>query len=166
MNQEFLAKKWQVETNPKTGTSTYKEPSVIVIYRKDQEFVLKDVIPKKNNGKTDYDLIIASQPYRSRVTAEKKVKYVIEPMIRALKPKGKLLTIHAAGMCARRNHSGADIFNEKDNLARLQNWVRSGVIDLGILTSTLASCESLIDVYKRLEANDRSKHTIILDWST
>ena len=22
LNQEFLAKKWQVETNPKTGTST------------------------------------------------------------------------------------------------------------------------------------------------
>ena len=47
LNQEFLAKKWQVETNPKTGTSTYKEPSVIVIFRKDQEFVLQDVIPKK-----------------------------------------------------------------------------------------------------------------------
>ena len=51
LNQEFLAKKWQVETNPKTGTSTYKEPSVIVIYRKDQEFVLQDVIPKKIMGK-------------------------------------------------------------------------------------------------------------------
>jgi hypothetical protein len=97
LNQEFLAKKWQVETNPKTGTSTYKEPSVIVIYRKDQEFVLKDVIPKKNNGKTDYNLIIASQPYRSRVTAEKKVKYVIEPMIKSLAKKGKLVVVHACG---------------------------------------------------------------------
>ena len=97
LNQEFLAKNWQVETNPKTGTSTYKEPSVIVIYRKDQEFVLQDVIPKKNNGKTDYDLIIASQPYRSRVTAEKKVKYVIEPMIKSLAKKGKLVVVHACG---------------------------------------------------------------------
>ena len=97
LNQEFLAKKWQVETNPKTGTSTYKEPSVIVIYRKDQEFVLQDVIPKKNNGKTDYDLIIASQPYRSRVSAEKKVKYVIEPMIKSLAKKGKLIVVHACG---------------------------------------------------------------------
>ena len=97
LNQEFLARKWQVETNPKTGTSTYKEPSVIVIYRKDQEFVLQDVIPKKNNGKTDYDLIIASQPYRSRVTAEKKVKYVIEPMIKSLSKKGKLVVVHACG---------------------------------------------------------------------
>ena len=97
LNQEFLAKKWQVETNPKTGTSTYKEPCVIVIFRKDREFVLRDVIPKKNNGKTDYNLIIASQPYRSRVTAEKKVKYVIEPMIKSLAKKGKLVVVHACG---------------------------------------------------------------------
>ena len=97
LNQDFLAKKWQVETNPKTGTSTYKEPSVIVIYRKDQEFVLENIIPKKNNGKTNFDLIIASQPYRSRVTAEKKVKYVIEPMLKSLASKGKLIVVHACG---------------------------------------------------------------------
>ena len=74
-----------------------RDRSVIVIYRKDQEFVLKDVIPNKNNGKTDYDLIIASQPYRSRVTAEKKVKYVIEPMLKSLAKKGKLVVVHACG---------------------------------------------------------------------
>ena len=82
LNQEFLAKKWQVERNPKSGNPTYKEPSVIVIYRKDQEFVLKNVIPKQENGKNEYDIIIASQPYRSRVSAEKKVKFVIEPNAR------------------------------------------------------------------------------------
>ena len=65
LNQEFLSKKWQIQRNPKNGNPTYKEPSVIVIYRKDQEFSLKNVIPKKNNGKNSYDLIIASQPYRS-----------------------------------------------------------------------------------------------------
>ena len=97
LNQEFLSKKWQVERNPKTGNPTYKEPSVIVIYRKDQEFVLKDVIPKKNNGKNYYDIIIASQPYRSRVTAEKKVKFVIEPMIKSLEKNGKLIVVHACG---------------------------------------------------------------------
>ena len=50
---------------------------------------------KKSDNKVDH--IIASQPYRSRISAEKKSKYVIEPMIRALKSKGKLLTIHASG---------------------------------------------------------------------
>ena len=97
LNQEFLSKKWQIERNPKNGNPTYKEPSVIVIYRKDQEFSLKNVIPKKNNGKNNYDLIIASQPYRSRVTAEKKVKFVIEPMIKSLEKNGKLIVVHACG---------------------------------------------------------------------
>ena len=97
LNQEFLSKKWQIERNPRNGNPTYKEPSVIVIYRKDQEFSLKNVIPKKNNGKNSYDLIIASQPYRSRISAEKKVKYVIEPMIKSLGKKGKLVVVHACG---------------------------------------------------------------------
>ena len=97
LNQEFLNKKWQIDRNSKNGNPTYKEPSVIVIYRKDQEFSLKNIIPNKNNGKTKYDLIIASQPYRSRISAEKKVKYVIEPMIKSLDAKGKLVIIHASG---------------------------------------------------------------------
>ena len=62
-----------------------------------QEFSLKNVIPKKNNGKNSYDLIIASQPYRSRISAEKKVKYVIDPMIKSLDEKGKLVVVHACG---------------------------------------------------------------------
>ncbi len=97
LNQGFLNKKWQIERNPINGNPTYKEPSVIVIYRKDQEFSLKNIIPKKNNGKNYYNLIIASQPYRSRISAEKKVKYVIDPMIKSLDKKGKLVVIHASG---------------------------------------------------------------------
>ena len=96
-NREFLSKIWQIERNPKNGNPTYKEPSVIVIYRKDQEFTLKNIIPNKNQGKNNYDLIIASQPYRSRISAEKKVKYVIKPMIKSLEKKGKLVVIHASG---------------------------------------------------------------------
>ena len=97
LNQEFLVKKWQIERNPKNGNPTYKEPSVIIIYRKDQEFTLRNIIPKKNNGKNNYNLIIASQPYRSRISAEKKVKYVIDPMIKSLDKKGKLVVVHASG---------------------------------------------------------------------
>ena len=44
LNQDFLNKKWQIERNDKTGNPTYKEPSVIIIYRKDQEFILKNII--------------------------------------------------------------------------------------------------------------------------
>ena len=44
LNQGFLSKKWQIERNPINGNPTYKEPAVIVIYRKDQEFSLKNII--------------------------------------------------------------------------------------------------------------------------
>ena len=97
LNQGFLSKKWQIERNPINGNPTYKEPSVIIIYRKDQEFSLKNIIPKKNNSKNNFDLIIASQPYRSRISVEKKVKYVIDPMVKSLNKKGKLAIIHACG---------------------------------------------------------------------
>ncbi len=97
LNQGFLSKKWQIERNPINGNPTYKEPSVIIIYRKDQEFSLKNIIPKKNNCKNNFDLIIASQPYRSRISVEKKVRFVIDPMIKSLSKKGKLAVIHACG---------------------------------------------------------------------
>ena len=93
----FLEKNWQIERAPKTGNPTYKTPSVLVIYRGDQEFVLSDIIPTKVKSTNKFDLIIASQPYRSRISAEKKAKYVINPMIKALAPKGKLIIVHAAG---------------------------------------------------------------------
>ena len=93
----FLEKKWNIEINKKNGNPTYKEPSVMIIYREDQEFNVNELIPTKNNSVNKFDLIIASQPYRSRISAEKKVKYVIHPMIDALKKNGKLLTIHASG---------------------------------------------------------------------
>ena len=57
----------------------------------------ESVIPKKNDGKLHYDFIIASQPYRSRISAEKKVKYVIDPMIKSLDKNGKLVVVHACG---------------------------------------------------------------------
>ena len=93
----YLEKNWQIERAAKTGNPTYKIPSVLVIYRDDQEFVLNDIIPTKSNPSNKFDLIIASQPYRSRIPAEKKVKYVINPMISALAKKGKLIVVHAAG---------------------------------------------------------------------
>ena len=93
----FLEKNWQIERASKTGNPTYKTPSVLVIYRDDQEFVLNDIIPSKSSPSNKFDLIIASQPYRSRISAEKKAKYVINPMIKALAPKGQLIIIHAAG---------------------------------------------------------------------
>ena len=93
----LLKNNWQVERNPKNGNTTYKNASVLVIYREDQKKSLSNIIPKKNDQRNYFDLIIASQPYRSRINEKLKVNYVIKPMIEALSQNGKLAIIHAYG---------------------------------------------------------------------
>tara|TARA_B100000686_G_C16642807_1_gene891109 strand:+ start:50 stop:1159 length:1110 start_codon:yes stop_codon:yes gene_type:complete len=93
----LLQKNWQVERHPTSGNPTYKTPSALIIYRDDQSFPLNHLIPIKNKTKENFDLILASQPYRSRIKARKKNEYVIKPMIDALSKNGKLVVVHASG---------------------------------------------------------------------
>ena len=104
---EMLHNNWQVEQHPKSGNPTYKLPSVLIIYRQDHEFVLDHIIPQQDGSKNYFDLIIASQPYRSRISVQQKVDYVVKPMIQALAPGGKLILIHAFG-----NDSGSEIIQK------------------------------------------------------
>jgi hypothetical protein len=92
-----LAHAWEVATSPETGNPLYARPSALVLYRKDREFLLKNVIPKR--GETDgvYDLIVASQPYRARTSVERKVKLVLVPLSRALAPGARMIVVHAHG---------------------------------------------------------------------
>ena len=53
--------------------------------------------PREGAYQGSFDLIIASQPYRARTTAEHKVKTVIQPLARMLASGGRLLGIHAYG---------------------------------------------------------------------
>ncbi len=95
--ESFLVRNWQARHSPKTGNPIYERPVVLVMYRKDYRFLLDDVIPKKGPQRADFDLVIASQPYRSRMTAEFKVDKVVAPLTRALGPGGRLLGIHSFG---------------------------------------------------------------------
>ena len=47
--------------------------------------------------RADYDLVIASQPYRARASTQFKAKRVIAPLARSLAPGGRLLGIHSFG---------------------------------------------------------------------
>ena len=94
---DSIADDWKVTTSPKTGNPIYETPSVRVIYRQDREFILRRAIPKPYSFDGKYDLVIASQPYRARRSAEQKIRTVIKPLARALAPGGRLLTIHACG---------------------------------------------------------------------
>lgn len=102
--EPFLARNWQAGHSPKTGNPVYERPVALVLYREDFRFLLDDVIPQQGRVRADYDLVIASQPYRARVPAEFKAAKVIAPLVRALGPGGRLLGIHSCG-----NDPGLDI---------------------------------------------------------
>ena len=62
--------------SPKTGNPRYVTPTVLTVSRADRAFVLDSVMPKPGSG-MEYDLILAVQPYRARLSAERKVDYVL-----------------------------------------------------------------------------------------
>jgi hypothetical protein len=93
----FLATHWQARHSPNTGNPIYERPVVLVIYRDDHRFLLDRAIPRQGQARADFDLVIASQPYRARVSAEFKAQKVIVPLTRALGPGGRLLGIHSCG---------------------------------------------------------------------
>jgi hypothetical protein len=88
---------WQARPSPKTGNPTYVRPSVLVIYREDRKFLLDSVIPKPGRVFENYDLILASQPWRARMSAQFKAEKVLAPLVRSLAPGGRLLTIQSCG---------------------------------------------------------------------
>jgi hypothetical protein len=95
--QPFLAENWRAGVSKVSGNPVYERPVVLVIYRNDHRFMLDSVIPKRGATRADYDLVMASQPYRARASVEFKAKKVIGPLARSLGPGGRLLAIHSHG---------------------------------------------------------------------
>jgi hypothetical protein len=88
---------WQTRPSAKSGNPVYMRPSVLVIYREDHKFLLDPVIPKPGRIFESYDLILASQPWRARMSAEFKAQKVLAPLTRSLAPGGRLLAIQSCG---------------------------------------------------------------------
>jgi hypothetical protein len=93
----FLVDGWQVKSSEKTGNPMYVRPSVLVIYRKDHSFLLDSVIPQPGQVGGGYDLAIASQPWRARMSAEFKVQKVLAPIVQSLGAAGRLLVVQSCG---------------------------------------------------------------------
>ncbi len=93
----FVTDGWQTTASPTTGNPLYVKPSVLVLYRADQHFVLDSVIPRQGQSDFAYDLMIVSQPYRARSSAALKVKNVLAPLARALAPGGRMITVQSTG---------------------------------------------------------------------
>jgi SAM-dependent methyltransferase len=95
--QPFLAEKWTARTSPTSGGLAYDRPVVLVIYREDHKLLLDAVRPRQGAVRADFDLVIASQPYRARAPVEFKAGKVIAPLARALGPGGRLVGFHSYG---------------------------------------------------------------------
>ena len=95
--QPRLGETWRVRASPRTGNPLYVRPSVLVIYREDHKFLLDRVIPRPGRAGADYDLVIASQPYRARMPVAFKAGKVLAPLAGSLAPGGRLLGIHSRG---------------------------------------------------------------------
>ena len=92
-----LANGWQTKSSARTGNPVFTRPSVMAIYREDQKFLLDAVIPKPGRIFEYYYFVLASQPWRARMSAQFKVQKVLAPLVRSLSPGGRLLVIQSYG---------------------------------------------------------------------
>ena len=88
---------WKTTPSERTGNPLYVTPSVLVIYRQDHEWPLAPVIPQKGVPHHEYDLVVAAQPFRARLTAKVKVRNVLAPLARSLAPGGCMVVIQSTG---------------------------------------------------------------------
>jgi hypothetical protein len=92
----LLVDGWQVKAG-KSGNPLYVLPSVLVLYRKDHRFMLDSVIPRPGDRTGDYDMVVASQPWRARMSAQFKAQKVLLPLARSLRTNGRLLAVQSTG---------------------------------------------------------------------
>ncbi len=95
--QPFLEENWRASVSPRSGMPVYERPIALVFYREDHRFLLDPVIPRAGRTGADFDLVIASQPYRAKSSVTFRARRIIAPLARALRPGGRLIGIHSHG---------------------------------------------------------------------
>ncbi len=93
----FLEENWRASVSPRSGTPVYERPIALVIYREDHRFLLDSMIPRAGRVEANFDLVIASQPYRAKSSLNFRAKRIIAPLARALRAGGRLIGIHSYG---------------------------------------------------------------------
>ena len=119
-----------------------------MLYRADQSFALNDVIPDPGRFDLGYNLVIASQPYRSRLPAEIKVRNVLAPLARSLAPGGRMITVQStpkgSGMdIIRRVWPRDDVFTtpRQELLRELERQIGDECPDLDYLKQRASEAE-------------------------
>lgn len=93
----FLAEHWRMKANPATGALAPQTPTVLLLYREAYKFVLDRVIPDPAATQADFDLVLASQPFRLKADVRFKAERVLAPLARSLRPGGRLVLVQSAG---------------------------------------------------------------------
>lgn len=99
LNEEasFINRAWQDIQDCAEDERAAAKRAVLVLYREDQAFALDRIIPRQAKAQWAYDLILASQPYRSRLSAAAKVRCLLAPLAGALAPGGRMLLVQSTG---------------------------------------------------------------------
>jgi len=95
--QPFLEQNWQVEVSARSGHPLHKTPAVLVLYRRDNQFALDSVLPRRGLARADFDFVLLSQPYSARAPLAFKARRIVAPLVRALRANGRLMGVHAYG---------------------------------------------------------------------
>ena len=95
--QPWLTSSWRTRCDGDSGRVTYERPAVLVVYRRDHRFALDAVVPRRGVARAGFDLVVASQPYRSRAPLSFKSNQVLAPLVRALAARGRLIGIQSYG---------------------------------------------------------------------
>ena len=90
----FLQDHWRASVSQRSGMPVYERPVAIVLYRDDHRFLLDQVIPRAGRTEANFDLIIASQPYRAKSGVNFRAKRIIAPLAKALRAGGRLFHEH------------------------------------------------------------------------
>ncbi|MBN9002696.1 MAG: hypothetical protein J0H75_11760 [Rhizobiales bacterium] len=93
----FLQENWRASVSDRSGMPIYERPVALILYREDHQFLLDSVIPRAGRAEANFDLIIASQPYRAKSSEAFRAKRIVAPLARALRPGGRMIGIHSHG---------------------------------------------------------------------
>ena len=102
----FLAENWRAGIKT-SGNPVYLRPIILTLRREDHTFLLDPILPRPGRVTADYDLVIASQPYRARASLEFKASKVVAPLVQSLRPGGRLIGVHSHG-----DDPGLEIIND------------------------------------------------------
>lgn len=94
---DFLARHWAASISSASGNPVYKTPVVLIIYRRDHRFLLDPIVPRRGYAHADFDFVLLSQPYPARAPLEFKTSRIVTPLVRALRPNGRLMGVHSYG---------------------------------------------------------------------